>query len=110
MKIRIIIVLIILIVCAAIVLPLYFFLFKKKDLTQEQASNLVTRIAIDIGTIADYTDSPKQEDLVKGNSEDNIINSNSIIDISDIIQATTSQTYIATEGEFDWAKDIISEA
>lgn len=89
MKKRIIIALIILIVCAGVGLSLYFFVFKKNNLTQDQATSIIVRAAIDIEAI-DSSELEGVEDidfkkLETGSGGKNIIKSKPLPSINNLI-------------------------
>lgn len=81
MKKKIIIALIVLAVLAGTGVLLYFFVFKDNNMKTEQASNLVTRMAIVAGAIEDFKDSPTFEDFSGIDSKNSIINSNELSSI-----------------------------
>lgn len=84
MKKRITIALIILVTLTAVGLSLYFFVFKDKNMSREQAENLVIRASIDTGAIQNYEDAPTLSNLNTGSGDNNIINSNLLESISQI--------------------------
>jgi hypothetical protein len=109
MKKRIIIALIILVMAATVGLCLYFFVFKDKNMSRENAANLVNRIAIDIGAIEEYEGSPKFEQLHVGSGKDTIIRTNQLPSIQDITLTTSSlNSSKITENE-NALKDLILE-
>ena len=84
MKKRILIALIVLVLCAGIGLSLYFFVFKKYGLNEEDAANLVISAAIDIDAIQTYEGAPNPNlnDFNTGAGDNNLITKKPLTSIS----------------------------
>lgn len=102
MKKRIIITILILAVLAGIFIPLYLFVFRKNELTQVDASNLIIASAIEIGVIEDYKEAPKINfsKFNTGNGQKNLINSITLPSINNIELDATS--YTNSTGDFNY--------
>lgn len=81
---KIVVALIVVAVLAGIGLSLYFFVFKNKNMSNEQANNLMTRMAIDAGVEEEYRDAPTIKDFPGSGGEKNVINSSKLPSLSEL--------------------------